>query len=193
MPPEQCPACGRFLKRAVVERLADVPAPCPKCGIELTPDMFGTVGVDAPATTDVRTPGSDAVGSDAAGSGGADEVSPATGASAATGAPGAAVPLSAAPSSTTAGATSGSVRPPDLPPAEVRDEPDPLAGWDADGTAPVRDERPFPLDTVAVATAAIAGAALGAVFGRRALRDGVVGAVGGAVGAGVARRIWRLP
>jgi hypothetical protein len=92
--------------------------------------------------------------------------------------------------------TSPSVRPPDLSPDAVRDEPDPLAGWDAGlppGLAVVRDQRPFPLDTVVVAGGALLGGSLGASFGRRPLRDGALGAVGGAVGAGLVRRLWQLP
>lgn len=88
-----------------------------------------------------------------------------------------------------------SVRPPDLQPDAVRDR-DPLAGWDRGvpiGIAAVRDERPFPVDTVVVSGAALVGAALGAVLGRRTLRDAALGGLGGAVGAGLARRIWRLP
>jgi hypothetical protein len=88
-----------------------------------------------------------------------------------------------------------SVRPPDLQPDAVRDR-DPLAGWDRGvpiGIAAVRDERPFPLDTVVVAGAALLGAAIGAVFGRRAVRDAALAGFGGALGAGLVRRIWRLP
>lgn len=89
-----------------------------------------------------------------------------------------------------------SVRPPDLRPDAVRDLDDPVAGWDTGvpiGIAAVRDERPFPLDTVVVVAATVTGAALGAVLGRRPVRDALLGGVGGAIGAGVVRRIWRLP
>jgi hypothetical protein len=89
-----------------------------------------------------------------------------------------------------------SVRPPDLRPDAVRDLDDPVAGWDAGvpiGIAAVRDERPFPLDTVVVVAATVAGAALGAALGRRPVRDALLGGAGGAIGAGVVRRIWRLP
>ncbi len=155
MPPEQCPACGRFLKRSLVDGLATAPEPCPKCGRELTAAMFevGTVG-EAVAS-----------GAPAGASVGSAGLAP-------------------------------SVRPPDLPPDDVRDRPDPLAGWDAgvpDGLVAVRDERPFPVDTVAVAGAAAVGAIVGAIVGRRAIRDAVLGALGGAIGAGVSRRIWELP
>jgi hypothetical protein len=89
-----------------------------------------------------------------------------------------------------------SVRPPDLRPDAVRDLDDPVAGWDVGvpvGAAGVRDERPFPLDTVVVVGAAVTGAALGALLGRRTVRDALLGALGGAVGAGAVRRIWQLP
>lgn len=154
MPPAQCPECGRFLKRTLVDSLAEAPAPCPKCGVELIEAMFVDV---TPSAAPAR--------------------------------PAAAEPAAAAP-------LESSVRPPDLPPEEVRGGPDPLAGWDAgvalDGAA-IRDEPPFPVDTMVVAGAAVVGAALGATFGRRPLRDGALGAVGGAVGAGLTRRIWQLP
>lgn len=32
MPPEQCPACGRFLSAAFVEQASQAPLPCPRCG-----------------------------------------------------------------------------------------------------------------------------------------------------------------
>jgi hypothetical protein len=89
-----------------------------------------------------------------------------------------------------------SVRPPDLRPDAVRDLADPLAGWDVGvpaGTAAVRDERPFPIDTVVVVGAGIVGGLLGALLGRRTVRDGALGALGGAAGAGAVRRIWQLP
>ncbi|MEX0835066.1 MAG: hypothetical protein WD010_03175 [Nitriliruptor sp.] len=140
MPPEQCPECGRFLKRALIVGLAEAPAPCPRCGVELTADRFGGgTPTDPPAT---------------------------------------------------------SVRPPDLRPDEVRDIDDPVATWDAGvpvGVAAVRDERPFPVDTVVVLGAAAVGLALGLGLGQRRGRNAVLGALGGAVGAGIARRVWQLP
>lgn len=139
MPPEQCPECGRFLKRELVAGLADAPAPCPSCGIALTAAVLGLV----------------------------DEAS-----------------------------TPPSVRPPDLEPDAVRDRPDPLAGWDPgvpSGAATVRDERPFPTDTVVVVGAGVVGFAAGVIVGRNRGRDAALGALGGLVGAGIARRIWRLP
>ncbi|MEX1179020.1 MAG: hypothetical protein WEB09_11215 [Nitriliruptor sp.] len=136
MPPEQCPDCGRFLKRALIVGLADGPAPCPRCGVELTADRF---------------------------SGGAPDTS---------------------------------VRPPDLRPDEVHDGEDPLRGWDAGvpvGVDAIRDERPFPVDTVVVLGAAGVGLVFGFGLGRRRGRDALLGALGAAIGAGVARRIWELP
>ncbi len=41
MPPEQCPECGRYLKAVFVQGLATAPAPCPRCGSELTSELFG--------------------------------------------------------------------------------------------------------------------------------------------------------
>jgi len=38
---KQCPNCGRFLSNALVEGLAEGPAPCPGCEVELTAAMFG--------------------------------------------------------------------------------------------------------------------------------------------------------
>lgn len=163
MPPEQCPECGRFLKRTLVESLTEAPAPCPKCGVELTAVMFGsaaTAAAPAPSAADTPTAGA---------------------------------------SEPTAAPSASSVRPPDLPPDDVRDDPDPLTGWDVGvpagltGTAAIDDRRPFPVDTVAVASAAVIGAVLGATLGRRPVRDATLAALGGAVGVGVARRIWQLP
>jgi hypothetical protein len=177
VPPAQCPACGRFLKRALVDGLADAPVPCPKCGLELTSAMFpGPMS----AVPTIDTPGVASPAAPAAADGGQTPV----------------VTAAARPTPSSAGTRDTSVRPPDLPPDDVRDEPDPLAGWDAGvpvGTDAIRDERPFPVDTVAVAGAAVVGAALGVVLGRRRLRDATFGALGGAVGAGVGRRIWQLP
>jgi hypothetical protein len=175
VPPQQCPTCGRFLKRALVDGLVEASAPCPKCGNELTAEMFGLDGAAAATTplTSVRA----AAAAPAAGPDGAD---------AGAGAPVPAGATTAAPS----------VRPPDLPPSDVRDAPDPLAGWDVGapgGPVEVRDERPFPIDTIAVVGSAAVGAVLGATFGDRPVRDGIFGALGGAVGAAVARQLWQLP
>lgn len=41
MPPNQCPACGRFLRTSLVEGLAVGSVPCPGCGERLEAAMFG--------------------------------------------------------------------------------------------------------------------------------------------------------
>jgi hypothetical protein len=172
VPPQQCPTCGRFLKRTLVDGLVEASAPCPKCGNELTAEMFGLEGAAHATTplTSVRAAAAAPAGTEA---------------SAASPAPAGA-----------ASAAAPSVRPPDLPPAEVRDAPDPLAGWDTGapgGPGEIRDERPVPIDTIAVVGSAAVGAVLGATFGDRPVRDGIFGALGGAVGAAVARQLWQLP
>jgi hypothetical protein len=184
VPREQCPACGRFLKRGLIDGLADGPAPCPRCGIELRAELFPVAAAPVAEGRAAHLVADDPVADGPV----ADEpVGPP---------PAPAAALAGVPVATTATLEVPSVRPPDLPPADVRGVPDPLAGWDAgvpSGPAVVRDERPFPTDTVAVAAATVAGAALGAVLGRRPVRDAFLAALGGAVGAGVARRIWQLP
>ncbi|MBW3618636.1 MAG: hypothetical protein KY461_00175 [Actinobacteria bacterium] len=72
--PQQCPECARFLSKALVSGLATAPAPCPKCGTTLGPEMFSESvrPPDAPAVrprdlppAEVRTtpgdPGRDAL------------------------------------------------------------------------------------------------------------------------------------
>jgi hypothetical protein len=168
VPPEQCPECGRFLARSFVVGLADAPAPCPKCGTELSGDRFGGGATPADVTVDPADVTSDVTT-------GPTDVTPATDPTA---------------------VAAGSVRPPDLSPEQVRDVEDPVAGWDVGvptELVAVRDERPFPLDTVVVVGAAVLGLGLGAAFGRRPGRDALLCALGGAVGAGLVRRIWQLP
>lgn len=137
VPPMQCPNCGRFLKNALVESLAEGDQPCPGCEVALTADMF-----DADA--------------------------------------------------------SASVRPPDLYPAEVRDDAsDVLDGWDRGASAAeiaswAQDHRPFPTDTVAVAAGALGGVLFGAAVTRHRIRGGVLGGLVGAVVAAVIRQVWRL-
>ena len=92
---------------------------------------------------------------------------------------------------------SASVRPPDLPPDDVRGGDDVLAGWDTDVDAADLsrwqvDRPPFPTDTVVVVGAKLAGAILGAALDRRRGRGAVLGAMAGLVTAVVARRLWRL-
>ncbi|MCC5948243.1 MAG: hypothetical protein JJT89_07275 [Nitriliruptoraceae bacterium] len=50
MPPKQCPACGRFLRNAFVEGLAETPAPCPGCD-----EVLDATVVDGGATTQERS------------------------------------------------------------------------------------------------------------------------------------------
>jgi hypothetical protein len=51
VPPQQCPECGRFLKKAFVESLSATPTPCPRCEAGLTAAMLGVVTAD-PVTAD---------------------------------------------------------------------------------------------------------------------------------------------
>ncbi|GGI03757.1 hypothetical protein [Egicoccus halophilus] len=91
-----------------------------------------------------------------------------------------------------------SIRPPDLPPRAVRGaDRDVLAGWDTDvelaALARGRgDRRPFPIDTVVVLGAGVAGATGGAALGARRGRGAVLGSLVAVVSAAVVRRIWRL-
>lgn len=53
MAPQQCPACGRFLKNDLVQRVALGDQPCPRCEATLTAAMFGAgapAGDPPPAT-----------------------------------------------------------------------------------------------------------------------------------------------
>ena len=56
MPPQQCPECGRFLKNALVEGLAQRPAPCPGCDVELTSAMFDGSDPGPSGTSDPAAP-----------------------------------------------------------------------------------------------------------------------------------------
>lgn len=49
--PAQCPACGRFLKKDLVESLAAGPAPCPRCGEELDASTFDEAAVGDPSSS----------------------------------------------------------------------------------------------------------------------------------------------
>lgn len=94
--------------------------------------------------------------------------------------------------------TSGSIRPPDLAPSEVRGTPDVLDGWDRDaGPAEIaawaRDDPPFPTDAVAVAASAFGGAVMGAALLRRRGTGALIGGLLGALVAALVRRIWRSP
>jgi hypothetical protein len=176
VPPPRCPECGRFLKSTMVELLTSTPTPCPRCGTGLVATMFPehhTVEGDDGAAASVRPPDLHA---------------------------------STRPSAPPAGAPAvvddvrgdGSIRPPDLVPVMVRDEPrDVLAGWDEglDASDPDRwreDRAPFPTDAVVVLGAGAVGALLGALVGPRRARNAALGGVGGVVVAAVARQLWRL-
>ena len=56
MPPQQCPECGRFLKNALIENLAQEPAPCPGCDVELTSAMFAGSAPDPSGAADPAAP-----------------------------------------------------------------------------------------------------------------------------------------
>ena len=192
MPPEQCPHCGRFLKRAFVAGLQQASAACPGCGEELTSDAFGTSGQrpsgdERPRTAAVPVAEAPAVAGDG------DE--PEAVGSAAASATDAEAGGSTAPELVS---DDPSVRPPDLEPTTVRGPDDVLHGWDTDAQMAGlwTDRRPFPTDTVIVAGAAVSGAVAGVVCARRRGSSVVAGALGGlAVGslaAGIGRRIWQL-
>lgn len=167
MPPQQCPECGRFLKKDLVASLTEEPTPCPRCESPLTAGTFG-LAVDASAPPAPERPEEpreleqEAVAERAV----AEEDL----------------------------AAESSVRPPDLRPDEVRDaEGSVLAGWDRGGLPTGGGDRaPFPTDAAVLAGAGLAGAVLGALFGERGCRGAVLGAAGGVLGAAAARRVWRL-
>lgn len=49
MPPQQCPECGRFLKKDFVAALGAEPTPCPRCETGLTAALFGAAPAAEPA------------------------------------------------------------------------------------------------------------------------------------------------
>jgi hypothetical protein len=169
VPPVQCPSCGRFLKNSFVVGLADAPAPCPGCGTELTAEQFD----EGPAPAATGAPRSPSERGEGALHGGGGQARGGR------------------------QERASSVRPPDLPPDEVRDAGgDVLRGWDT--AAPgfddwQRDRPPFPTDTVIVAGAGLAGALLGATLARDRRAAGAAGgAAAGVAAAAIARRLWRL-
>jgi hypothetical protein len=170
VPPQQCPECGRFLKKAFVESLTSTPTPCPRCEAELTVHTFGLEDIipPAPGPQDPAPAGVPA-------------------------APDAASRAAAPPPPPAAAGTEPSVRPPDLQPGAVRDAgEDVLTGWDPAGPAPVVDRAPFPTDLVVLATSGAAGALLGGLFGERGCRGALLGGASGVIGAALARQVWRL-
>jgi hypothetical protein len=185
----------------MVELLTSTPTPCPRCGTGLVAEMFpehrtaaATAGV-AEATGDGGTAGGGAAGDPAGDRDAATSVRPPD--LHATTDPTVAPPTGApAPADEAPG--DGSIRPPDLVPVMVRDEPrDVLAGWDdgvdaADLERWREDRPPFPTDAAIVLGAAAGGALLGALLGPPRGRNAALGGLAGAVGAAVTRQLWRL-
>lgn len=91
----------------------------------------------------------------------------------------------------------GSVRPPDLAPATVRDGgPDPLAGWDRHGDAGpmvgLGPEHDPAATGAAIGVGGVVGALIGAVAADRSVLGALVGgAIGGALAAAGAHAIAR--
>ena len=56
MPPQQCPECGRFLKKDFVAALGAQPTPCPRCETGLTAAMFGVGPVPAAEVAEEESP-----------------------------------------------------------------------------------------------------------------------------------------
>jgi hypothetical protein len=180
VPPTKCPECGRFLKGSLVASLTADPVPCPRCETGLVAAMF-------PEEASVRPPDLGSVTADPAA--GTHTPPP----------PGTPVPPAPpSPSAASIAAERGSVRPPDLVPVMVRDEPrDALAGWDVGaGAAELdrwRDDRPpFPTDAAVLAGAGVLGALVGALAAPRRGRNAVIGGGAGVLGAAVLRQVWRL-
>jgi hypothetical protein len=186
----KCPECGRFLRRTLVESLTADPTPCPRCETGLVAEMF-------PEDRSVRPPDLGPAGRSGA--------SPSPVGAATEQAPSAGPPAGRAPArppepreATRSASDRGSVRPPDLVPVMVRDEPrDVLAGWDVGLPAADLDRRrddrpPFPTDTVIVAGAGVAGALVGALVPDRRGRNAAIGGLAGLLGAAVVRQVWRL-
>lgn len=163
MPPKQCPECGRFLASAFVAALAEDPATCPKCDVELTTDGAGSpVPVDGPSgdVVDVAAQ-ADAPVADAA---------PLADAGARTPARAAAAEPARAPSPPTAPAAPGAR--------------DPLQGWDTTGRRPAPPD-PGGFDPQQAAPFVGGGLLLGLLLGGRDHRvlGGVLGTLLGLVAA----------
>lgn len=61
MPPQQCPECGRFLKKDLVASLTEDPTPCPRCEAPLLASQFGGAPAGpAEGDREPRDAGSDA-------------------------------------------------------------------------------------------------------------------------------------
>ena len=175
MPPKRCPECGRFLSNQLVASLASGSQPCPRCETSLSADTI--------------------VGGARSSSGGGDSGPARQRQAAATPTPVERTPVA----SVSVAGPSGSVRPPDLDPVDVR-APDAgvLAGWDVGATQEEidgwrRDRRPFPTDTVVVASGALLGGVAGALLTpRQRAGSAVFGVVAGAVAAAASVRLWEL-
>lgn len=167
MPPKQCPECGRFLKNAFVDALANGPVACPRCEATLDASRFAG---GAPGRIPVPAGGS-----------GDDEPDPARAGEPAPRPDEVSVrPPDLAPDTVRDGTD------------DVLAEWDhgasaaEIASWRA-------DRRPFPLDTVVVIGGGVAGLIAGLIGGRdHRVRDAALGAIAGVGGAAVVRRVWRL-
>jgi hypothetical protein len=186
----------------MVELLTSTPTPCPRCGTGLVAEMFpdhrtAAETVEAADETDGDGATADGSAADVAGDrDAATSVRPPD--LHATTDPAVAPPVAPPAPAADDALGDGSIRPPDLVPVMVRDEPrDVLAGWDdgvdaADLERWREDRPPFPTDAAVVLGAAAGGALLGALVGPRRGRNAVLGGLAGAVGAAVARQLWRL-
>jgi hypothetical protein len=193
VPPPKCPECGRFLKQSLVASLSDEPTPCPRCETGLVATMFAQ-GTDGGVETDGGLEATvETTGGVEAVDGERSVRPPDLGISDP-------VPVAVQAPTLAEGhdADRGSVRPPDLPPVTVRDEPrDVLADWDR-GFDPIAadpwraDRAPFPVDAVVVGGAGALGALVGALASDRRLRGATIGGLAGVVGAAVFRQVWRL-
>lgn len=180
MPPPQCPECGRFLATAFVETIRTEPAPCPRCGTELSlaeEDEEPGDGATPEEAPPVPPPAATLPAEEAAGAGDAvdevaadDESAPAAAAQ---------PPATGSVLDDVEPEPESSVRPPDLAP-----ERDPLAGWDESGTLSARDhDEP---DPAVLAAGAGLGLLVGLLLGGRDHR-GLGALLGAALGAVVAR------
>ncbi len=164
MPPQQCPECGRFLKNALVESLAERPAPCPGCDVELTSAMLAGTAADPGGASDPSDPSVPATGQASAQAQRDVSVRP--------------------PDLEPVDVRSADDDP--LARWDVGATADEVASWHV-------DQRPFPTDAVVVAGAAVIGLGVGCVADREArARGAAVGFAAGAVAGAIVRRIWRL-
>lgn len=201
MPPPQCPECGRFLATAFVEQIKHEPAPCPRCGTELslededdagTPDTARAPDAAPPVPPPSATLPDQAVDAEPDDEGAAipaEVTTPAAATEVPTGeedpgddgavvaptSPAVTLPEDVEPEPTT------SVRPPDMTP-----DRDPLEGWDELGTTDGRAAAHGSTDPAVLAAGAGIGLVLGLLLGGREHR-GLGALLGAALGAVVAR------